>query len=122
MVAVGETILEPGLRPAVPRCRVTATYPQGGNGMPTGAVPMVNNLFQGMPLDPATGRYFKMALTFSVANGATVQVPWKLVFTRTCKHLPCCGGKTSPTIKFKQYASFGSIAETKYPAPQVGGG
>ena len=36
MVAVGETISEPGLRPAVPRCRVTATYPQGGTGIPAG--------------------------------------------------------------------------------------
>ena len=37
MVAVGETISEPGLRPVVPRCRVTATYPQGGTGIPAGA-------------------------------------------------------------------------------------
>ncbi len=36
MVAVGETTSEPGLRPVVPRCRVAATYPQGGTGIPAG--------------------------------------------------------------------------------------
>ena len=36
MVEVGETTSEPGLRPVVPRCRVTAEYPQGGTGIPAG--------------------------------------------------------------------------------------
>ncbi len=36
MVALGESISEPGLRPVVPRCRVAATYPQGGTGIPAG--------------------------------------------------------------------------------------
>jgi hypothetical protein len=65
----------------------------------------------------ATGKYFKMALKFHVVNGATVQVPWALVFTRTNKPPPCCAGKAATTIKFKQYASFGSIAETKAGQP-----
>ena len=36
MVAVGETISESGPWPAARACRVTATYPQGGTGIPAG--------------------------------------------------------------------------------------
>ncbi len=40
--------------------------------MPTGAVPMVNNLFQGMPLDPATGLYYERARWYSPSLGTWV--------------------------------------------------
>ncbi len=72
MVTLDERISEPGLRPVVPRCRVVATYPQGGTGIPTGAVPMVNNLFQGMPLDSVTGLYYERARWYSPSLGAWV--------------------------------------------------
>ncbi len=36
MVALNETALELGLRPAARGCRVTASYPQGGTGIPAG--------------------------------------------------------------------------------------
>ena len=72
MVALNESISEPGLRREARGCRVAATYPQGGTGMPTGAVPMVNNLFQGMPLDPATGLYYERARWYSPSLGTWV--------------------------------------------------
>ena len=40
--------------------------------MPTGAVPMVNNLFQGMPLDPATGLYYERARWYSPSLGTWI--------------------------------------------------
>ena len=38
MIALNESTSEPGLRPAARACRVTATYPQGGTGIPAGEI------------------------------------------------------------------------------------
>ena len=43
--------------------------------MPAGTVPMVNNLFQGMPLDPATGLYYERARWYSSARAVLRQEP-----------------------------------------------
>ncbi len=39
---------------------------------PAGAVPMVNNLFQGMALDPATGLYYERARWYSPSLGTWI--------------------------------------------------
>ncbi len=41
-------------------------------GTPAGTVPMVNNLYQGMPLDPATGLYYERARWYSPSLGTWI--------------------------------------------------
>ena len=58
MVALNETISEPGLGRVARGRRVTASCPQSGSGEPSG-IPVavgINNLHQGMALDPLRGR------------------------------------------------------------------
>ena len=40
--------------------------------VPTGTVPMVNNLYQGMPLDPVTGLYYERARWYSPSLGTWI--------------------------------------------------
>ncbi len=66
MVALSETISEPGLRRAVPRCRVTAEYPQGGTGILDGEM---NYLGAAAHMRPAAATGFRGVESGGVVRG-----------------------------------------------------
>ncbi len=74
MVALGETISGWKLG----RGRGSRLYSGGSRNrraVCAGTVPMVNNLYQGMPLDPATGLYYERARWYSSARAVLRQEP-----------------------------------------------
>ena len=74
MVAVGETIL--GWKLGRGRgSRLYSGDSRNRRAVCASTVPMVNNLYQGMPLDPVTGLYYERARWYSSARAVLRQEP-----------------------------------------------